>query len=304
MPVPTKAAMRSLGQPLPHDLATRFGDYLYVQGIENQIDTEDDGACSVWVLDDAQLPQAAALLERFRATPDAPEFSTAGTAASRQRARAARADKARRSTVADTARIGYEKHFAGLGWLPAVLMVICAVVALFSRVGDNLEALRSLLISEDFAGEQWLGEVRSGQLWRLLTPVFIHFGWLHIIFNMMWLRDLGTFIQDRFGAPYLGALIVASGILSNVGQYWWHGPVFGGMSGVNYALFGFLWLRGKYDRNAAWSLNQTTVQTMLIWFFLCMTGLLGPIANAAHLVGLVTGLAWGFLSSGRVRFSR
>ena len=296
--------MRSLGHLSSPDLTTRFGDYLYVQGIENQLDTEDDGTCSIWVLDDAQLPQAAALLERFRTTPDAPEFTTAGTAASRKRASEARAEKARRSTVADTARIGYEKHFGGFAWLPACLIAISVAVAIYSHVGDDLQALRYFLIAGNFPGHHPLAEIRSGQLWRLITPIFIHFGWLHLIFNMMWLRDLGTFIQDRFGARYLGALIVASAILSNAGQYWWHGPLFGGMSGVNYALFGFLWLRGKYDRNAAWSLNPTTVQTMLIWFFLCMTGILGPVANGAHLVGLATGLAWGFLTSGRVRFSR
>lgn len=298
------APMRTLGHLSPPDLATRFGDYLFIQGIENEIETEDGGACSVWVLDDAQLPQAAALLARFRATPDAPEFTTAGTAASRQRATAARAEKTRRSTVADTARIGYEKHFAGFGWLPALLIVISAAVALYSQVGDNLHALRWLLIADIFADQQPLAELGAGQVWRLVTPIFIHFGWLHLIFNMMWLRDLGTFIQDRFGAAYLGALIVVSAALSNAGQYWWHGPLFGGMSGVNYALFGFLWLRGKYDRSAAWSLNPTIVQTMLVWLVLCMTGLLGPVANAAHLAGLATGLAWGYLSSGRVRFSR
>ena len=296
--------MRTLGHLSSHNLATRFGDFLYVQGIENQIDAEDDGTCSVWVLDDAQLPQASALMERFRATPDAPEFTTAGTAASRKRADEARAEKARRSTVADTARIGYEKHFAGFGWLPALLVAVSVAVALFSRIGADDASLRWLFISENDTGFEPLAEIRAGQFWRLLTPIFIHFGWLHLIFNMMWLRDLGTFIQTRFGAAYFGALIAVSAVLSNLGQYVWHGTGFGGMSGVNYALFGFLWLRGKYDPAVGWKLNPTTVQTMLIWFFLCMTGFLGHVANGAHVVGLATGLAWGFLSSGRVRFSR
>ena len=296
--------MRSLGHLDSPELAQRLGDFLYVQGIENQIDAEDDGGSSIWVLDDAQLPQAAALFERFRATPDAPEFSTASTAASRQRAGAVRAENARRSTVADTARVGYEKHFGGFALLPAVLVALSVAVALFSQVGDNREALRSLHISDDYTGFTFLSEVRAGQVWRLVTPIFIHFGWLHLIFNMMWLRDLGTFIQTRFGATYLGVFVLVSAVLSNLGQYWWDGPGFGGMSGVNYALFGFLWLRGKYDRRAAWSLNPTTVQTMLIWFVLCLTQLLGPVANAAHFLGLATGMAWGFLSSGLLRFSR
>ena len=153
--------MRSLGHLSSPDLTTRFGDYLYVQGIENQLDTEDDGTCSIWVLDDAQLPQAAALLERFRTTPDAPEFTTAGTAASRKRASEARAEKARRSTVADTARIGYEKHFGGFAWLPACLIAISVAVALYSQVGDDLQALRYFLIAGNFPGQSRADFFRS-----------------------------------------------------------------------------------------------------------------------------------------------
>lgn len=296
--------MRSVGQLESSDLAQRFGDFLYVQGIENQIDDEEDGHFSVWVLDDAQLPQAAACFERFRATPDAPEFASASTAAGRQRARERRAESQGRSTVADTARIGYEKNFGGFALLPAVLAAISVAVAVWSRVGDDHESLRFLFISAERTYAAWLPEVRAGQVWRLVTPIFIHFGWMHLIFNLMWLRDLGTFIENRFGGTFFAALVLVSAVLSNGGQYWWHGPNFGGMSGVNYALFGFLWMRGKYDRNAAWSLNPATVQTMLLWFVICLTGLLGPVANTAHFIGLVTGAAWGFLSSGRLRFSR
>ena len=77
----------------------------------------------------------------------------------------------------------------------------------------------------------------------------------------------------------------------------WSGPTFGGLSGVNYALFGFLWLRGKYDRTGLWRLNPVIVQTMLIWFVICLTGLLGPIANMAHAAGLAFGMACGFLTA-------
>ncbi len=296
--------MRSIGHIHSQDLASRFGDYLYLQGIENQIDSEDDGQWSIWVLEDARLTQAAAMFERFRAAPDAPEFTDAGTAAERKRASEARAEKTRRSTIADSARVGYERHFASFAWLPAMLIAVSVLVAIYSRVGGDLVSVRFLLISESISAAHPLPEIRSGQVWRLVTPIFLHFGLLHLIFNMFWLRDLGTLVQVRFGAAYLGALILVGAMLSNVVQMWWSGPLFGGMSGVNYVLFGFLWVRGKYDRSATWSLNPATVQILLIWLVICMTGIVGPVANGAHLMGFAVGSAWGFLSSGRVRFSR
>jgi GlpG protein len=142
-----------------------------------------------------------------------------------------------------------------------------------------------------------LPEIRSGQVWRLFTPMLLHFGFLHLIFNIMWLRDLGSILQLRFGAGYFVAFVLSSAAVSNLAQLAWAGPNFGGLSGVNYALFGFLWLRGKYDRTGVWRLNPVIIQTMLLWFVICLTGILGPIANTAHAVGLAFGAACGFLTA-------
>jgi membrane associated rhomboid family serine protease len=40
---------------------------------------------------------------------------------------------------------------------------------------------------------------------------------------------------------------------------------------------------------------------MIIWFFACFTPIVPHVANAAHAVGLVMGIAWGYLSSLRYR---
>ena len=68
---------------------------------------------------------------------------------------------------------------------------------------------------------------------------------------------------------------------------------FGGMSGVVYALFGYVWMKGRYEPEQGMILHPSTVQTMLLWLVLCMTGFLGNIANAAHVVGLVAGILFG-----------
>jgi GlpG protein len=97
-------------------------------------------------------------------------------------------------------------------------------------------------------------------------------------------------------------LVVVIGIGSNLGQtYIGNSPAFGGMSGVVYGLLGYIWVRGKCDPASGLYLHPSTVVMMLVWFFACLTGMIGHIANAAHGVGLVMGMAWGYLSSLRHR---
>jgi membrane associated rhomboid family serine protease len=140
-----------------------------------------------------------------------------------------------------------------------------------------------------------------GEVWRVITPIFIHFGPLHILFNLLWLRDLGSMIEGRQSTWYLGLLVLVMAIGSNVAQFLVSGPVFGGMSGVVYGLLGYVWLRGKFDPASGLFLHQSTVVMMMIWFVAGYTGILGNIANTAHAAGLGIGAAWGYLASLRYR---
>jgi len=70
-------------------------------------------------------------------------------------------------------------------------------------------------------------------------------------------------------------------------------PLFGGMSGVLYGLFGYAWMKSRFEPGLGLWVDQGTVVILIAWFFLCMTGLVGPIANAAHAGGLVSGLVIG-----------
>jgi GlpG protein len=49
-------------------------------------------------------------------------------------------------------------------------------------------------------------------------------------------------------------------------------PRFGGMSGVNYALFGFAWMTGRLRPHLGIGVAQQTVTVMMVWLFICMTG--------------------------------
>ncbi len=183
-------------------------------------------------------------------------------------------------------------------WLPgrlppltAILVAASIVAGLLTRLGGNADFVYPLLISvHPGAG---LPEIRHGELWRLITPIFLHFGLLHIVFNMLWLWDLGGVIELRQGPARLGLLVLAAGVAGNLAEYAWSGPAFGGMSGVVYALLGYVWAQGRFNPRAGLALHQPVVVMMLLWFVVCWLGLVGNIANMAHTVGLVTGLVLG-----------
>lgn len=189
------------------------------------------------------------------------------------------------------------KNISRLESLPPLtvgMIGISVAVAIFSRLGHSLNVLVPFFIASP--GSYGLADVRAGQVWRLLTPIFIHFGVLHLLFNMLWLWDLGSLLETRRGTWFFGAFILVVGIASNLAQYLITGsPFFGGMSGVLYGLLAYFWMQGKYNPRFGYVLHQQVVAMMLIWYVLCWTGLLGPIANWAHTGGLLIGIAWGFL---------
>ena len=156
-------------------------------------------------------------------------------------------------------------------------------------------AENGMALPEEVMEAKPLAEVRKGEVWRLFTPMFLHFGILHLLFNIICLRDLGGFLQHRFGAIYLLVFILAVAGVSNLIQLAAAGPRFGGLSGVNYGLLGFLWMRGKFDRGGFWQLNPQIVQFMIAWFVLCF--FLPGVANGAHAGGLLFGMAAGFLTA-------
>lgn len=296
--------MRKVGTlPTEHDAKT-FHDFLVSCGIENSEEAEEGSGFAIWVHDDDRLQEAGSLLARYRSAPDAPEFRKAPEMAARLRAETAKAERGRRSAVIDEARIGYERSFLGQAWVPILFVVLSIAVTFYTDFFKNRKAMQHVYISQVHheRGSQddppvFLPEVREGQVWRLITPIFAHGSLIHILFNMWWLVDLGRFIETRFGAWKLLALIFVIGIGSNLAEYLWKSPYFGGMSGVNYGLFGFLWMKGKLDHTQNWELPPQTVQFMLAWMVLCYTGLMGPVANAAHTVGLLIGAVLGIASA-------
>ena len=139
----------------------------------------------------------------------------------------------------------------------------------------------------------------NGEYWRLVTPVFLHFGLFHLVFNGLWTWELGRRIEPLTGSVHTLVIVLLMAVASNLGQYLWGGPsLFGGMSGVVYGLLGYVWIRHKVSPRPQLAIPPGLLGFMLFWLLLGMSGIIdllmsGSIANAAHAVGLVTGMILG-----------
>ncbi len=285
--------MREIGTIADGTQARIFSDYLYAMGIANDIQTDQQPLWHIWVHAEDQLDQAKAMLSEFLSDPEAPKFRAAVSRAHQKRQQEHEDLKAFRKRMFNGQQI-FPKY-DHMGVLTMTLIGICVVVAVFTRLGADYNLARYLMISESMGGG--LIEISRGQVWRLITPVFIHFGFFHIFFNMLWLRDLGSMIEQRQSPWILTALVLVIAAISNIGQFFISGPMFGGMSGVVYGLLGYIWIRGKNDPSSNLYVHPQTVTMMIIWFFLCLTGLLGSVANIVHGIGLATGIIWGYVSA-------
>ena len=113
---------------------------------------------------------------------------------------------------------------------------------------------------------------------------------------MLSLRMLGGEIEAKRGAIRYVGLVLLFAVVSNLGQYAvTESPLFGGMSGVVYGVFGYLWMKQLHDPASGMSLPHSFVVVMLISFVLCWTGVVGPIANWGHTFGLASGMLVGLL---------
>lgn len=133
--------------------------------------------------------------------------------------------------------------------------------------------------------------------WRLLTSNYLHIGFLHILFNMWCLWDLGNLAERVFdGLTYLLTYTVC-GLAGSLASLWWHPLVIGaGASGAIFGLAGAL-IAALYlghlpiPKQAV----QHTLRSLMIFAgYNLFFGAVGAgVDNSAHMGGLISGLILG-----------
>ncbi len=237
---------------------------------------------AVWVYSEDEIARAEAELERFRMNPTDERYRAF------ERATPVRANP--EPVRAREVRLGEAWRGEGTwGRTPVtgLLLALCLIMAVLTGGGTAAPLVRAL---------QFTGAVFSGQVWRIWTPVLLHFGWLHLLFNCLWMHHLGRMVEMRIEWRRFGLMVLIIAALSNTAQYMATGPGFGGLSGVNYGLFAYVWVRQRYDPASGLHLDTLNTWLLIAWFVLGWLGWAGPMANWTHGIGLVTGAVAGWIA--------
>lgn len=156
-------------------------------------------------------------------------------------------------------------------------------------------------VAQGLAYTPLLQALGNGDIWRLVTPAFLHFGLVHLIFNGLWVWEMGRMIERQQSSLHLGILFLVCGITANVAQYAVGDILFGGLSGVVYALLGYCWFWDRLSAKPLFYIRKPVFVILMIWLVFCLFGGasllgLGEIANAAHVAGLISGSLWAWLT--------
>lgn len=158
------------------------------------------------------------------------------------------------------------------------------------------------------AGANYPPLTTTGEWWRILTAMFLHFGVVHLLFNMWILRDIGTFVERLVGNTGFAVGYVLSGFGGGVcSAIFLEATVSAGASGAVFGVYGMLlgfliWHRGAIPKSELRAHRGNAIAFLL---FNLVLGFSVPwIDMAAHLGGFATGFVCGLILSRDLSVSR
>ena len=247
--------------------------------------SEESGEQVVWVWDVSQVEPLQRLIEAQR-----------------------RGELVVHENLAANQNRGYAQAGVALIWrlslflkscpLASTIAALCLIIALMSQLGRDLRGLEGLffppLLFSSFL-ELALELIDPSLFLRSLTPALLHFGEIHLVFNLLWLFYFGRQIERVQPLLLVAVVYVVITLAGNVAQYYLTGSnAFGGLSGLIYGLVGYTWLLGIMVPNSRIALRSST----FLVFVVAMVGMAifasSSIASEAHVGGLFAGLVAGF----------
>lgn len=174
----------------------------------------------------------------------------------------------------------------------SILIVITVLVFLGQTAAEQLLGYDWLLD----LGVKSQPAIRNGEVWRFVTPVFLHIGITHIFVNMYSLYAIGPAVERFFGTPRFVITYMLAGISGVISSLAFSPSRSAGASGAIFGMLGalaaFLYRhRGLFGRFGRLQLRQI----ILVAFLNLGLGLMPGIDNWGHLGGLVAGTTLGWL---------
>lgn len=180
------------------------------------------------------------------------------------------------------------------------LVIVCIVLAFLAPLEDMNPMTRAMLYPDFSFGTRIINLDRVLESFTLVTvgkmisPILLHGGVIHLAFNMLWLWEFGRRIEAAQASWALLLLILVVALVSNTVQFLYGGTIyFGGMSGVVYGLFGYIWMWQLFDPQKRLSLPGALVFFLLLSLVVITAMDLDFIADEAHIGGLLAGILYG-----------
>lgn len=262
----------------------RFSQFLQSQGIAHRIN-EESGQQVIWVEGAQEAAVVTEVLARWSFDQESAVENTA----------------ANRGVSFFNSRHVINSLIAAFVRAPISLSLIvaCLLVALVSSLGVQPQRVSMLFYPLlDSAGLiPLLASIDSmGELLRSFAPMLLHFGELHLAFNMMWLWYFGRQLESSHPTWLFVVLILFCSFAANTTQYLTSGyNNFGGMSGVVYGLVGYAWIIRSFMPRSLLLINNTMFVVFIVALLAMEVVASSWIASAAHIGGLLAGLLQGVL---------
>src|SRR5437660_871478 len=136
--------MRLIGHLAEKASAVTFSDFLYVQGIGNDVEPEKEG-WAIWVHGEDEVPRAKELLAEFKTNPADPKYRKQAREANQLKEQEAKEEAKAKERYFDRTKLMEQGRPYRIGPLTLLLVLACVVVAVLSRLGKNVDALMPLL---------------------------------------------------------------------------------------------------------------------------------------------------------------
>ncbi|MBO8139732.1 MAG: rhomboid family intramembrane serine protease [Thermosipho sp. (in: Bacteria)] len=177
-----------------------------------------------------------------------------------------------------------------------IYLILVNVIILFAMEITKLYTASDLMVYIWF-GAQYGPLVSGGHWYRLITSMFVHGGFIHLLFNMYALYFLGRIVEGVYGTDKFLGFYFLSGLMGNIGtQIFYYKSLSVGASGAIFGLVGVLFAAG-FRKDTPYALKPLTGTALLPMILINVIFGLMPgtnINNAAHLGGFLTGMVLGY----------